>query len=382
MHICFITSEYPKIGFPHGGVGTFIKTLAHKLIDNGHKVSVVGINYEDKIEFTEDYQVKIYRLKPKFVKGLTWFFHAKMINQQIKFINQNNPIDVVESAELGLAFIKKIPSIKYVIRLHGGHHFFAESENRGVNWWKAFQEKRSFKHADDIIGVSQYVVNHTSKYLNFENKKRGVIFNPANLNNFYKADSNKIISGRIFFAGTLCEKKGIRQLVMAMPLIKKEVPEAHLVIAGRDWFYPKTNQSYTTYLKTFIDESVKNDIFFLGAIDNNKIPLEIEQAEVCCYPSHMEAMPLAWIEVMSMGKAFVGSQLGPGPEIITHEVNGLLCNPLDPDEIAKQVIRLLKDKNFASTLGQNARETVLNKFDAEIIFKQNIAFYQSIISLE
>lgn len=27
MHIVFLTSEYPKEGFPHGGVGTFIRVL-------------------------------------------------------------------------------------------------------------------------------------------------------------------------------------------------------------------------------------------------------------------------------------------------------------------------------------------------------------------
>lgn len=379
MHICFITSEYPKANFPHGGVGTFIKTIAHKLIDNGHQVSIVGINYENKLEITEENNVKIYRLKPNYIKGLTWYFHTNLINKQIENIHQINPIDVVESTELGLAFIKKLPSIKYLIRLNGGHHFFAESENRGVNWWKAYQEKKSFRNADYIIGVSQYVVNHTSKFINFDSKKRGVIFNPANLKNFYEADSNKIIDGRIFFAGTLCEKKGIRQLIMAMPLIKKEIPQAHLVIAGRDWFYPKTKKSYTPYLKSFIDDSVKDSIVFLGNVDNREIPIEIEKAQVCCYPSHMEAMPLAWIEVMSMGKAFVASNLGPGSEVVNHEENGLLCNPLDIEDVAHQVVRLLKEKEFSRKLAKNARQSVLEKFDVDKIVQQNITLYQSLI---
>ena len=45
MHICFLTNEYPKIGFPHGGLGSFVKTIAEALVANGVQVTVVGLNY-------------------------------------------------------------------------------------------------------------------------------------------------------------------------------------------------------------------------------------------------------------------------------------------------------------------------------------------------
>ena len=74
-------------------------------------------------------------------------------NELIKEIHSTEPIDVIETSELGLAFLEKIKSVKYIIRLHGGHHFFSEAENRGINWWKGWQEKRSFKKADAFIAV-------------------------------------------------------------------------------------------------------------------------------------------------------------------------------------------------------------------------------------
>jgi hypothetical protein len=57
-------------------------------------------------------------------------------NAKIKDIHEKNPIDIIETSELGLAFINKIEGVKYIIRLHGGHHFFAEAESRGINKWK------------------------------------------------------------------------------------------------------------------------------------------------------------------------------------------------------------------------------------------------------
>ncbi|MEO6550700.1 MAG: glycosyltransferase family 4 protein [Ferruginibacter sp.] len=378
MHICFITHEYPKVGFPHGGVGTFIKSLAGSLVRSGHNISVVGMNYTKQDEVNIEDGVLVYRIGKRTFKGLTWVLNSKRINDKLQQIHRANKIDIVECTELGLAFIKKQKGIKYIIRLNGGHHFFSASEQRGIDSWKGFQEKKSFRKADKVLGVSEYVINHTAKYIDFADKRGPIIYNPANFSKFYEANPGKKVTGRIFFAGTVSEKKGIRQLIQAMPIIKKQFAEAHLIIAGRD-SKMADGSSYIEYVSKFIDPCVSDLITFLGAVANDKIPELIEQAEVCVYPSHMEAMPLAWIEVMSMGKAFIGSNLGPGPEVISHGVTGLMCNPLDPNDIATKTIEILKDKSFGEMLGRNARADMLKRFATDSIIRQNLDFYESVI---
>ncbi|WP_373399187.1 glycosyltransferase [Algoriphagus halophilus] len=207
MHICFLSSEYPKAGFPHGGVGTFLQILARNLVKHDIRVSIVGLNYTDEYEETLDEGVHVYRLKPRKVKPITWYLTFQAINSKIKEIHQKHPISIVESTELGLAFIKKIPGIKYLIRMNGGHHFFAESENRPIDPWKGFQEKCSFRKADMVFGVSEYVINHTANYLDFADKKGPVIYNPANLEHFYQADPSKMVPGRIFLRVPYARKK-------------------------------------------------------------------------------------------------------------------------------------------------------------------------------
>jgi glycosyltransferase involved in cell wall biosynthesis len=377
MHICFLTNEYPKEGFPHGGVGTFIRTLGRNLVKSGIDVSVVGINFLPEDASETDNGVNICRLSSEKTRGFAWLQYSIRLSKAIKKIYAEKPIDIIESTELGLAFIQKINGVKYIIRLHGGHHFFAESENRKVTLWKGFQERRSFSRADKVIGVSNYVMDHTAEYLNFSSKRGPAIYNAIDLKRFYKADPAKAINGRIFFAGTICEKKGIRQLILAFPLIKKEVPYAQLVIAGRDWFYPD-GSSYTEWVKQFIREEDKKDIVFLGAVKNDDIPGLIEEAEVCVYPSHMEAMPLAWLEALAMGKAFIGSRLGPGPEVVTEGVTGLLCDPLNPEDIAQKTISILSKKELGNALGTAAREDILKRFSIEKLVQQNIGFYMSI----
>jgi glycosyltransferase involved in cell wall biosynthesis len=93
----------------------------------------------------------------------------------------------------------------------------------------------------------------------------------------------------------------------------------------------------------------------------------------------MEALPLAWLEGMAMGKAVVASETGPGPEVIEHGVSGLLCDPHDPDSIADALVRALSDEGLRKSLGTSARERAVEHFGIEPVVAKNEAFYRSCI---
>jgi len=378
IHICYLSNEYPEKGKSQGGIGSFISTIGPALASLGCRITVIGFTALTKDQYEIDRGVQIIRLRKSGWKRASFLDNSKRLNKGIRDLHAKNPIDILETSELGLGFIKKFPGPKFIIRLHGGHHFFSEAENRKINKWKAFQENRSIAKADNIIGVSKYVLNRTVKHLKIDNKKCKVIYNPVDTARFYKSNPEKKVPGRILFTGTVCEKKGIRQLIMAMPMIISEWPKAHLVVAGRDWKF-KDGSSYTEYLKQFIDPKISNSISFLGAIANDKIPGLIEEAEVCVYPSHMEAMPIAWLEAMSMAKAFIGGNTGPAQELISDGVTGLLCDPHNPADIAIKVLTLLKDDKLGTIMGANARNEVLKKFSAEKIIRENLDFYLGLL---
>jgi len=378
MHICFLTHEYPLPGIRHGGIGSFINTLGKKLVRYGHRVTVVGAGYfDDKYICHEG--IHVFPVPHSKWPYAGFIDNSRRINAVLKSIQQRYPIDVVEAPEAGLAFIEKINLVKYVIRMHGGHHFFTIAENRPREKWKVFQEKRSFQKADGIVAVSRYVMETTQKFLHIPQPVR-IIYNPVDLELFSGADANRTKTNELLFVGTICEKKGIRQLVQAMPLVKKEFPDVRLKIVGREWYFPKTGRSYTAYLRTFIDPSVKEHIQFIGPVPHHLMPALLEQAEVCVFPSHMEAMPLAWMEALAMGKPVVGSKEGPGPEAITDGKTGLLANPYSPEDIAERIRYLLYHKDEAKAMGRAARSDVLDRFDVNKCVLENCTFYKEVFS--
>ncbi|MCL9805096.1 glycosyltransferase family 4 protein [Flavobacterium amniphilum] len=380
MHICFLTHEYPKSGFPHGGLGSFVKTMAEALVNANVKVSVVGLNYTLMDEFSVENGVAIHRIRRNRSKGISWLLNSQALTKKIKEIHAENSIHILESPELDLAFIPKIKGIKYLIRLHGGHHFFAEGENRGINWWKGFQEKRSFAHADAFIAVSDYVKNHTAKYLDYYGKPLQVIFNPVNLSVFSPKDVG-IEATNITFAGSVCEKKGVRQLIQAFGIVKKEFPDMRLNIYGRDWFFPD-GSSYMEMLKKEVLPTIvpfDTDVVFHGAKEYGEIPFVYAKAKLCVFPSHIETLGLVAPEAMAVGKMVIFTEKGPGPEVIRHGENGLLCNPLDPNDIAEKLIWALKNEEKIVQIGEEARKSVLNRFELSKLVLENLQFYKSIV---
>lgn len=379
MHLVFLTNEYPLEGVIHGGVGTFLKLLCPELARRGHKVTVLGLSSIPEKQVVYSQGVNVIAIPASSQLKLKAIFNYRRLNKELDKIHLNHKIDVVEGPEMSFSFIKKIPGVKYLIRMNGGHHFFSEAEKRKVNLWKAFMEKRSFSNADAVCGVSRYVMDHTKKYIDFSSKEGPVIFNPANLENFFKVDESKVVPGRLFFAGTICEKKGIRQLIQAFHIVHEKFPHTELFMAGRDWFYPD-GTSYTEKIKEIVSKDLFESVHFLGPLPNSSIPQWIESSEICVYPSHMEAMPLAWIEVMSMGKPFVATKIGPAFELVDDGISGLLANPLDAKELAEKILQILENQELKESLGRNAREKVLREFTLEAIADQSVEYYQQLIS--
>jgi glycosyltransferase involved in cell wall biosynthesis len=377
MNIVYISSEYPTKNLSNGGVGSFLYTISTAMAQKDISVTVIGVYSQKETTISVESGVEIYRLKNFKIKGFNVLMNYYRINKILFKINKGKKIDIIETPELGLAFILKNSNSKYVIRLHGGHHFLTEKGKK--NLWKVFQEKVSFKKADAFVAITNYIRRETEKYLSFSNKPITQIYNPINLELFKPIPNVVVIPFQIVFVGTVYEKKGVKQLIRAFHIVKKEFPEATLEIFGKDWYYPD-GTSYIEMLKEkeIVTKEIKDSIRFNGAIPYLEIPKKYEQAEVCVFPSLVEAQGLVVVEAMGMEKITIFTNAGPGVEIIEDYKTGLLCNPNDPKDIAEKIIWVFKNKEKVVQIQKNARLSVLENFNLNKIIDKNIEFYKFI----
>jgi glycosyltransferase involved in cell wall biosynthesis len=260
--------------------------------------------------------------------------------------------------------------------MHGGHHFFSTTLNRRPALWRGWLERRSFAHAGHLAAVSRFVAETTRALLHLGNVPIEILPNPVDTERFRPMPQVPVTPGLIGFVGTLCEKKGIRQLVQAMPEIIAAVPQARLMVCGRDSVDPGTGKSFRQTLEAATPSETSGRMTFTGHVENARLPVELAAAQVLVYPSHMEALPVAWLEGMALGKPVVAANAGPGPEIIRDGVDGLLCNPHDPHSIAAAVLRLFQDRPLAERLGAAARQRVLQDFSLDRLVRKNQDFYR------
>lgn len=373
MHVCFVCNEYPP--GTHGGVGSFTQTLARALVTRGHRVTVVGIYPSARQGEENDRGVRVIRLAHATLPGSGFLANGLKLRRTLQQLQQEHPIDILEGPENGLALVPAHFSATKIIRMNGGHRFFAKTLGNPTSLWRSWLEKRSFAHADQLCAVSNYVAETTRELLQLNGHRIEILPNPVDVEMFQPHPEIAEEPGLILFVGTVCEKKGVRQLVQAMPKIVAAAPHARLWLAGRDWHDPQTGASYIGMLRGLIPVELTERIVFKGPVEHAQLPELLAQAAVCVYPSHMEALPLAWLEGLAMGKAVVASHTGPGPEVIVDRESGLLCNPHEPGSIAEKIIELLNNDALRQQFGQQARRRAVEHFSIESLVGRNEEFY-------
>ncbi len=378
MHICFLCNEYPP--GQHGGVGSFTQTLARALVDRGHKATVLGVYRAAKDSTEDDRGVQVVRLAHSPLPKTGFLINGFRLRQEMQNIHSRSPIDAIEGPELSMATVPASVPMPKIIRMSGGHHFFSVTLGGKPRKWRAWMERQSFQHADHLCAVSHFVAETTRKLLDLRHRPIEILPNPVDTAFFSPRPNIAEEDGLIVFVGTVCEKKGIRQLIQAMPVIVQAVPDAHLLAVGRDWRDPVTGASFMGSVRSQMPAGLESRVHFQGSVEHAVLPDVLAKASVCAYPSHMEAQGIVLIEGMAMGKAVVASSTGPGPEVIEHGSSGLLCDPYDPASIAEQIIRLMKDSNLRHRLGEQARRRAVEQFSVEVLVSRNEDFYRRCIS--
>jgi len=375
LHLCFLCNEYPP--GKHGGIGSFTRTLARALAFRGHRVTVLGFANAPHSIIEDDGGVRVHRLPHTRIRGLGFWFNGARLRHAIRTLHTDTPISLLEGPENAFATIPKSYPGRKIIRMNGGHHFFATTLGDHPRPWRSWLERRSFAHAHHLCAVSRFVAGETRRLLGLGDLPIEILPNPVDTSLFRPLPAVPTTPGLILFVGTLCEKKGIRQLVQAMPKVLSAVPSARLLACGGDSRIAATGRSYRDLLEATMTPETRTRITFADHVDNSQLPRKLAAAAVLVYPSHMEAHPIAWLEGMAMAKPIVASRTGPGPEVIQHGTSGLLCDPHDPNAIAQSVIRLLRNGTLAERLGAAARQRAVEEFSLDGLVLKNEAYYHA-----
>jgi len=379
MNIAFLTPEYPHSKIKHSaGIGTSIKNLAVELIKQQHKVIVFVYGQHSDEVFNED-GVIIHKIAhQKYIIG-GWYFYRKQLQKYINRTVKKSNIQLIEAPDwTGVtAFIKfKCPLL---IRLHGTDAYFCELEGRKQKVKNYFFEKIALKSADYITSVSKFTALETKRLFNIKTEIK-VIHNGIDTSQFYNNLSFEDgYDKSILYFGTIIRKKGVLELAHIFNKVVESYPLVHLTLLGKDVSDIFENTSTLELFKDKLSPNAKKNCTHITHVPYNKVKEHIARANVIVLPSFAEAFPMTWLEAMAMGKALVTSNIGWAKELTVDGETGFTENPVNHNLYAEKIIKLLENVDLNRTFGTNAKKRISNYFSQEIISKQNIEYFKSII---
>ena len=145
--------------------------------------------------------------------------------------------------------------------------------------------------------------------------------------------------------------------IRAVMEVRKSQPRTQLVIPG-----PPT--SHTDSLKTLVRElGLEDAVIFLGAITEDELQSLYEGAAVYVYPAPEEDFGMGVIESMSKGVPVVAWNQA-GPTVTVARGTGYLAEPLEVDDYAAGIAKLLASRSENQATGQRAFDWA-RRFDWE-----------------
>ena len=149
--------------------------------------------------------------------------------------------------------------------------------------------------------------------------------------------------------------KGLEYLLQAFVLVRRQLKDAQLIVVG-------DGDAVTEYRKLSKWLGFRKSVVFAGSLYGEKLNQMFSKANVLVLPSLKDSFGMVLIEAMVQGTPVIGTKVGGIPDIITHGKDGFLVPARDTHKLAKSIIKILKDKSMANSMGIAGYEKVKKKY--------------------
>jgi glycosyltransferase involved in cell wall biosynthesis len=114
-------------------------------------------------------------------------------------------------------------------------------------------------------------------------------------------------------------------------------------------------------------------------VSQTQMPAEYGASTITVLPTRgqEEGLGLTLVEALLAGSAVVGTPAGGIPEVVQHEVTGLLAQPEDPQDLSNQLERLLTDRALRERLSLAGKEYALRTFSPESTVARFLSIYHA-----
>ncbi|WP_416427193.1 glycosyltransferase family 4 protein [Pseudomonas sp. App30] len=385
MNVLFLSSLYsPNIG---GGAEIVLQRTVEGLHRRGMSVCVLTTGAAAGLVEDQVKGVKVYRAgvlntywhfsdqRPNALARLGWHLRDRYnmgMRAYVRQVMQQESIDLVVCHNLGgwsvavwdeiaKADVPIVQVLHDMYLLCPGSLMFKKRQccNGPCTLCQTLRQGHAERSAqvDAVVGVSHFLLDRLHNARFFRNASSHVIYNASPrveevMPHWPKGRLAHSEPLRFGFLGTLSDHKGVRWMIEQF----KRLPfNATLQIAGRG------QQDYERELRQLIGDA--ENIHLVGYQSPESF---YRQIDVALVPSLWhEPFGLVAVEACAHSVPVIASHRGGLPEIIREGINGLLCNPDEPDSLGLAMLRLYRQPELRRQLAGQARASVAPLLDID-----------------
>jgi hypothetical protein len=158
-------------------------------------------------------------------------------------------------------------------------------------------------------------------------------------------------SKKIVFVGSLRPIKDPYTLLLGFFKIKTKYPDVKLHIIGDGPLREELK-------KVCMENDLYSSVIFEGRKTHRETLRSIAESTIFIMTSIGEGLPTVLIEAMALGKPVIATAVGGIPEVVKHEINGLLIPPRCPECVAQALDKLLSNPDLRKKYRKAAEESV------------------------
>jgi glycosyltransferase involved in cell wall biosynthesis len=108
---------------------------------------------------------------------------------------------------------------------------------------------------------------------------------------------------------------------------------------------------------------------FLGQRGHAELPEILQSGDIFVRASLSEGLGNSFLEAMAVGLPIIGTPVGGIPDFLTDGETGVMCQPRDPESIARAALRIVNESSLRAKLVEKGAALVKEKYGWEGIAK-------------
>lgn len=372
-----LTDDFPPS--TGGGIATWAAELAVALHEKGLRVIV----------FTRRTKIHATTSRPhfpfvvKYLRGADWnrYRSLYMAASALPLLARGHGLIVLASTwqHAGLLrHLKKLFRFTLVCFAH------AQDITKYIDAGKKEEVQRNLGASDVLVPVSRYLQAYIQDRLS-AHPNAAVIHNGIDASLYRPLPEKRAYRGKfglprqaplLLSVGRTIEMKGFYQLISAMPEIRKQVPDAVCVIAGK-----QKQPEYARLLARISELQLNEHVLLMTPVPYTQLPELYNACDVFVLAARpvfsphrqQDNFPLVTLEASACGLPVIGTDCGGVSEAIIDGKTGYVVPFDDLDLLAAKATTLLQNPALRQQFGAAGREFVVANFTRERVVEKLLA---------